>query len=66
MAKELRLVGRRRRVVSISGELPSDSVGRVDVEVDIGDLLPKSVKLREVLDGESPKNVHLGSPVVVV
>ena len=66
MAKELRLVGRRRRVVSINGELPGDSVGRVHAEVNMGDLLPKGDKLREVLDSETAKDVHLGSPEVVV
>jgi phage FluMu protein gp41 len=66
MAKEMRLVDCRRRVVSISGELPSDSVGHVDVEVDMGDLLPKGDKLREVFDSDAAKNVQLESPEVVV
>ena len=66
MAKELRLVGRRRRVVSISGELPSDSVGRVDVKVDMGEPPPKGDKLKDVFNDDALKNVNLGSPVVVM
>ena len=51
MAQELRLVGRRRWVETVSSEFPCYVVGYVDVEVDVGDPLPKGDKLNKVFDG---------------
>ena len=64
--QKLHLVGGRRGIASIGGELPNNLIREIIMEADLLNHVPKLDKLRYMLDAEPPLGVDLHDLKVMI